>query len=58
MMLVGFTLGSAVPNIDKKIHWVIAVVVLVSLIPVFLQARKLRRGKQVTPLPSTQPQKD
>ena len=58
MVLGGFTLGSAVPNIDKKIHWVIAVVVLVSLVPVFLQFWKLRRGKQVTPLPSTQPQKD
>jgi len=58
MVLGGFILGSAVPHIENKIHWVIAVVVLVSLIPVFLQAWKLRRKKAALPLPAAPPQKD
>ena len=28
MILLGYTLGSTVPNIDKRIHYVIAVVIL------------------------------
>ncbi len=33
MVLAGFFLGSAVPNIGRQIHWVIAVVVALSLLP-------------------------
>lgn len=33
MVLAGYTLGSAVPNIDRYIHYVIAVVIVLSLIP-------------------------
>ncbi len=58
MTLAGFTLGSAVPNIDKKIHWVIAAVILVSLVPVFIQFWKMRGKKTVTPLPTAEPEKD
>jgi membrane-associated protein len=44
MILTGYFLGRAVPHIDKQIHWVIAVVIVLSLIPVVLQALKARRA--------------
>ncbi len=44
MILNGYFLGRAVPHIDKQIHWVIAVVIVLSLIPVVLQALKARRA--------------
>ncbi|MBV8949637.1 MAG: DedA family protein, partial [Actinobacteria bacterium] len=42
--LAGFGLGSSVKNIDKYLLPVIAVVVVVSLIPVVLEVRKARKG--------------
>lgn len=33
MTLLGYFLGATIPNIDKHIHWVIAVVIVVSLLP-------------------------
>jgi membrane-associated protein len=54
MVLLGYTLGSAVPNIDKRIHWVIAVVILLSLLPAIIQSLRVR-GKHD---PSLAPEKD
>ncbi|HOW87755.1 MAG TPA: VTT domain-containing protein [Candidatus Omnitrophota bacterium] len=34
MTLVGFILGRSIPNIEKKIHWVIAVVIFLSILPI------------------------
>lgn len=34
MTFIGYFLGSAVPDIEKKIHWVIAVVIILSFIPI------------------------
>ncbi len=34
MVLVGFFLGRSVPNIEKKIHWVILAVIVISFIPI------------------------
>jgi len=45
MILLGYTLGRTVPNIDKRIHYVIAVVIVVSLIPAIVHAWKARQGK-------------
>ena len=42
MVLVGYTLGRTVPNIDKRIHYVIAVVVVLSLMPAVYHAWKNR----------------
>jgi membrane-associated protein len=42
MILLGYTLGRTVPNIDKRIHYVIAVVILVSLMPAAYHAWKAR----------------
>ena len=42
MTLLGYTLGRAVPNIDKRIHFVIAAVIAVSLLPAAISAWKAR----------------
>lgn len=43
MTLLGFFLGSAIPNIDKHIHLVIAVVVFLSILPGIIEFIKERR---------------
>jgi membrane-associated protein len=45
MVLVGYTLGRTVPNVDKKIHFIIAGVIVVSLIPAAYHAWKARSPK-------------
>lgn len=42
MVLLGFTLGRTIPNIDKKIHYVIAAVIVASFIPAAYHAWKAR----------------
>jgi len=42
MVLVGYTLGRAVPNVDKKIHYIIAAVIIISLMPAAYHAWKSR----------------
>lgn len=42
MTLLGYTLGRTVPNIDKRIHYVIAAVVIASLLPAAYHAWKNR----------------
>jgi membrane-associated protein len=59
MTLLGYTLGRTVPNIDKRIHYVIAAVVVVSLLPAIYQTWKARRGKRAAaPLKNARPEKD
>jgi len=43
MTLAGYLLGNLVPNIEKRIHIVVAVVILVSLIPPAIAFLKSRR---------------
>lgn len=43
MVLLGFTLGRTIPNIDKKIHYVIAAVIVASFIPAAYHALKARK---------------
>lgn len=45
MVLLGYTLGKTVPNIDKRIHYVIFAVIVVSLLPAAIHAWKSRGGK-------------
>jgi membrane-associated protein len=44
MTLAGYLLGNLVPNIEKRIHIVVAIVILVSLIPPAIALLKNRRG--------------
>jgi membrane-associated protein len=43
MVLAGYTLGRSVPNIEKKLHYVIAIVILLSLMPAVFHAWRARR---------------
>lgn len=44
-VLGGFFLGSLVPNIEHEIHWVIAAVVVVSMIPPVMHVLRQRRAR-------------
>ena len=55
MILGGYTLGRSVPNIGKYIHYVIAVVVLVSILPAVIGILKNRKTK---PAPVREPARD
>jgi membrane-associated protein len=55
MILVGYTLGRTVPNVDKKIHYIIAGVIVVSLIPAAYHTWKARSSKtsaSIAPTPT------
>ena len=45
MVLVGFTLGKTIPNVDKRIHLIIAVIIVASLVPAAYHAWKSRGSK-------------
>jgi membrane-associated protein len=55
-VLGGYFLGSMIPNVEHEIHWVILVVVVVSLIPPVLHVLRQRRGKPAGPVPDAQPE--
>ena len=43
MTLLGFSLGRSIPNIEKKVHWVILAVIVLSFLPIlkeWLHSRK------------------
>jgi membrane-associated protein len=44
MILGGYFLGMSVPNIGQRIHYVIAVVVIVSVLPVVISVLRARRA--------------
>jgi len=46
MSLTGYLLGSAVPDIEKHIHYVIAGVILLSILPAIIEVWRERRRKQ------------
>jgi membrane-associated protein len=45
MILIGYFLGSSVPNINEHIHIVIAVVVFLSFLPAVIEVLRQRRSK-------------
>jgi membrane-associated protein len=55
MILGGYTLGRSVPNIGKYIHYVIAVVVLVSILPPIIGILKSRKS---SPAPLSESARD
>ena len=44
MTLVGYFLGRSIPNISHRIHYVIAVVIFLSLLPAIISILRARRG--------------
>jgi membrane-associated protein len=53
MILGGHFLGRSIPNIGQRIHYVILVVVVLSLLPAFIAVLRSRRSS--TPAPSGSP---
>src|SRR5882762_2795471 len=51
MILGGYALGHSVPNIGQRIHYVIAVVILLSILPVIIS---LARARRAAPVPRTE----
>ena len=45
MTLIGYYLGRSIPDIDKKIHWVIVIVIFLSLLPILKEILTSRRQK-------------
>jgi membrane-associated protein len=45
MTLAGYALGNTVPNIEQRIHYVVAVVIFVSLLPPAIAWLRNRRGR-------------
>lgn len=61
MILGGYFLGRSVPNIGQRIHYVIAVVVVLSLLPAIISILRARRaaGKvPVTTVPKSEAESD
>jgi membrane-associated protein len=48
MILGGYALGHSVPNIGERIHYVIAVVILVSVLPVIISLWKARSSAPIS----------
>lgn len=49
LVLVGYFLGSVIPNIGARIHWVIAVVVILSFLPALIGALRTRTRRTAKP---------
>jgi membrane-associated protein len=48
MVLLGYTLGRTVPNVDKRIHYIIAAVIVISFMPAAYHAWKSRKRKSAS----------
>jgi membrane-associated protein len=57
MTLLGFTLGRTIPNIDKRIHYVIAAVIVLSFVPAVYHAWKAR-SRSSAPLQTAEPEQE
>jgi membrane-associated protein len=55
MILGGYFLGRSIPNIDKRIHWVILIVVFLSVLPAVIGVLRGRRGASALPTSSAPP---
>jgi membrane-associated protein len=53
MILGGYFLGRHVPNIEHRIHYVIAVVILLSILPGVIGILRSRRPSSAKPTPAT-----
>lgn len=53
MVMIGYSLGQ-IPNVDKELHWVIAAVIFVSLLPAIIQALRMRAEKRTAAKTSTE----
>ena len=45
MTLIGYFLGRAIPNVEKHLHWILLVVIFLSILPILNEWRTSRRDK-------------
>ena len=55
MILGGYFLGRSIPNISQRIHYVITVVVLLSILPAIISILRARRAATASARPSAAP---
>ena len=48
MTLVGYFLGRSIPNIDRHLHWILLVIIFLSILPILNEWRLSRRLKTKT----------
>ncbi|MGA9884214.1 MAG: VTT domain-containing protein [Candidatus Acidiferrales bacterium] len=53
MVLLGYTLGRTIPNVDKRIQYIIAAVIVASFLPAAYHAWKSRNKKVASPVPES-----
>jgi membrane-associated protein len=58
MTLLGYTLGRTIPNVDKRIHYIIAAVIVLSFLPPAYHAWKTRARAGSLPLKPIQPEEE
>src|ERR1700735_5433497 len=58
MILLGYTIGRSDPHIDKHIHYVIAIVIILSLLPAAYHSWKARGHKVMLPLKPAESEED
>ena len=58
MILGGFSLGRSLPNIGSRIHYVIVVVAVLSILPAIIGIWRSRRGSPATAKPEVRRQPD
>ena len=46
MLMTGYLLGRSIPNIEKKIHWIALIVIILSFLPILKEWRDARRGRK------------
>ena len=51
MTLAGYWLGHSIPNIERQLHWVIGVVILLSFLPLVREWRLARHKRSPAPVP-------
>ena len=56
MVLIGYFLGSSIPNVDKHLHLIIAIVIFLSILPAIIEGLRQRYGKSVS-IPAVKPEK-
>nr|WP_145486096.1 MULTISPECIES: DedA family protein [Streptomyces] len=55
LVLAGFTLGASVPEVDDYLLPLVAVVVVLSMLPLLVEARRTRRERRAEPEPHDEP---
>ena len=55
MTLAGYWLGRSIPDIDRHLHWVIGIVILLSFLPILREWHLARGASRRQPLPTCPP---